>query len=491
MTGADRSIRVLAVGLLDTVQDLGRPGFGRFGVSPGGAADRAALILGNRLVGNPPGEAALEVTLVGPRLEFTAPSVAVVAGADLGTTLDGLPLPRWEPVAVPAGGVVAFGRGDGHGARAYVCVAGGITVPPVMGSRSTDLVGRFGGLGGRPLRVGADVPLGTPTAPPERALSRRLSDPPPVYGYPVTVRVVLGPQEDRFTQEGVAAFLHGTYAVSSRSDRMGVRLSGPPVAHTAGADLVSEGIAAGAVQVPGDGQPIVALVARHTVGGYPKVATAIGADLDRLGQLRPGGTLAFAAVSPEVARAETLAYLAALGDAAVQDRPRAGRGWSAGGEREGGVAEGRETAGGGWDPAGVVRVVEALRDAGVTAFRLDVAEAGLSLELRRGAGGDLAPPPAEATAPSGAGEPGGDDADLVLAPVLGVFYRRAAPDRPPLAEVGAQVAAGQAIGVLEMMKTYHEVPAPRAGTVAAFLVEDGQFVEYGAPIARLAPTTGS
>ncbi len=540
-------VRVHGPGLLTTVQDLGRPGWGRFGVTGGGALDRAALILGNRLVGNEPGAAALEVTLVGPRLAFEAPTVVAVTGADLGARVEGQMAPRWSPFLVPAGGELVFAPGGpvGRGARAYVCVAGGFDLPPVMGSRSTDLTGAFGGLEGRALRTGDRLPVGTSDRPVEDLLRLELADGAPTYQSPATARVVLGPQQDRFTDAGVAAFLGGPYSVTSRADRMGVRLIGPPVAHSRGADLRSEGIAHGAVQVPGNGQPIVLLAGRQTVGGYPKVATVIGADLDRLAQLRPGDTVAFEAVDVAVARALTLEAHARLGERAVAPRRGAVAGWSvpvwndeetrmpeaanptitAGATAQPtphapgiGATRGEAEGGAGpaaWSPEGVVRVIEAARAAGVTRLRLAVASAGLDLELALGAtvtGGEptaterqpatAAPPAAPALgAPVAAvsevadgaadGDGGGDgdgDRDVVIhAPVLGAFYRRAAPDQPLLAEVGGRVDAGQVVGVVEVMKTYHDVVAPRAGIVSAFLAEDGQFVEYGQPVARLAP----
>jgi biotin carboxyl carrier protein len=432
---------------------------------------------------------------------------------------------------VAAGDELAFAvdGGEGRGARAYVCVAGGVDVPVVMGSRSTDLTGGFGGLAGRALRAGDVLPLGTSPAPADALLRRRLAVPPPSYGTEMAARVVLGPQEDRFAPEGIAAFLGERYAATAKADRMGVRLDGPRIAHSRGADLRSEGIAHGAVQVPGDGRPIVLLAARQTVGGYPKVATVIGADLDRCGQLRPGNAVTFGSVDVAEARALTLAARVGLGDDAVVARPSPGAGWSAPGCRptegamsmtdatgSGGTPGPAETdsagagtgvAGrlaGGWDPDGVVRVIAALREAGVTAFRLEVAAAGLVLELRRDASGVLGEAAGTGVVPSAAvaADAGGDAGDvargaaardpedpgdgLVRAPVLGAFYRRSAPEAPALAEVGDRIAAGQPLGVVEVMKTYHEVAAPRAGRIAAFLAEDGQFVEYGQPVARLA-----
>jgi antagonist of KipI len=295
----------------------------------------------------------------------------------------------------------------------------------------------------------------------------------------MTARIVLGPQEDRFTADGVATFLETEYAVSAKANRIGVRLTGAAITHANGADLVSEGIAHGAVQVPGDGRPIVLLAGRQTVGGYVKIATVIGADLDRFAQLLPTAPVRFAAVTPETARAETLRYRAGLGPDAIVESSRSYAGWSP--DRVAAAIEGEHDVASGtpWTPAGVIQVIEAARTAGIASFRLEVADAGLKLEFHRDPE-DSTAVPHHAPAVHAPGE------TVVTAPVLGVFYRRGAPESPVLVEEGARVEAGQPIALLEVMKTYHEVEAPHAGTLVAFLVEDGQFVEYGQPVARLA-----
>jgi KipI family sensor histidine kinase inhibitor len=472
------TIQVIQAGMLTTVQDLGRPGLGRYGVAPGGALDRTALILGNRLVGNEPGEAALEMTLLGPTLRFTGAAVVAVTGADLGARLNGSRLPLWQTIPITAGDELSFSpeSGGSAGVRAYLCVAGGLAIPPVLGSRSTDLVGRFGGLAGRALAAGDEIALAAPAPPADALLRRRLAAPPPTYDATLTARVTLGPQQDRFTDDGLATFLGAEFRVSAKANRTGVRLSGPAIAHTHGADLVSEGIAHGAVQVPGDGQPIVLLAGRQTVGGYVKIATVAGADLDRFAQLRPGGAVRFVAVSPAEAREATLHARATLGPDAVTESPPSRAGWSPAGVAAaiGGTAAVNDERA--WTPDGVVRVIEAARAAGLTTFCLELA--GLKLELHRG-DDPASIPVSPATPPAATGE------TVVTAPVLGVFYRRGAPDQPPLVAEGDPVAPGQTIALIEVMKTYHEVQASHAATLLAFLVEDGAFVEYGQPLARL------
>ncbi len=314
-----RAIEVIDGGMLTTVQDLGRYGCQRYGVPTSGALDLFALRAANRLVGNEEADAGLEVTLIGPSLKFLVPATIALTGADLGVRLDGQPLARWRSILVEAGSVLSFG--DPHeGVRAYVGVAGGIDVPVVLGSRSTYTRSRLGGVDGRPLRAGdvlhicGDRPvlLGGALRMPEASR--------PLHGSTHVLRVVLGPQDDRFSAGGIATFLGSTYTVTPQSDRMGYRLSGPAIEHLRGPDIVSDGTPFGAVQVAGDGVPIVLLADRGTAGGYTKIATVIGPDLPRLAQAAPGDAVTFVRVELEAAYAavrEEERRLASIGPAAA------------------------------------------------------------------------------------------------------------------------------------------------------------------------------
>jgi antagonist of KipI len=291
-------IRVLVPGLLTTVQDLGRSGLGAFGVPVGGAADAHALRLGNLLLGNDEGAAALEATLVGPELLFEEAALVVLAGAPFGAQLDGAPLPAWEAVSVPAGGRLAVGRAF-SGVRGYVCVRGGLDVPSVLGSRATDVATGFGGLDGRPLRAGDRLSLG-----PARggARGRRVDAAAARWSGPRRrLRVTPGPQEEWFGEDALSAFVSRSFRVSASSSRTGVRLEGEPFAAPA-RSLVTEGVVAGAIQVPPAGLPIALLVEHPSTGGYPKIGSVISADLSALAQLRPGEEVRFARVSFEEAR---------------------------------------------------------------------------------------------------------------------------------------------------------------------------------------------
>ncbi len=281
------ALEVLDGGWLTTVQDLGRPGYERYGIPVSGAMDFFALRVANGLVGNPPGAAGLEITLVGPVLAATEPCLIAVTGADLTFQVDGREMPMWMSVFVRRGSVISFG-GRRRGCRAYLAIAGGIEVPPILGSRSTYLPGRFGGLDGRSLQPGDRLPIGPVSGHlPEQAGRRSPPHLIPAWDDSPTVRVVPGPQDDHFIPEGLETFFRSEYQILPTSDRMGYRLEGLPVAHRR-AEIISDGVPPGAVQIPPDGQPLVMMVDHQTTGGYPKIATVITADLPLLAQCVPG-----------------------------------------------------------------------------------------------------------------------------------------------------------------------------------------------------------
>ncbi len=291
----ERALSVVEAGLLTTVQDLGRSGWGAAGIPSGGALDPDALRVANLLVGNPEGAAGLEITLLGPALTARGPIDLAVAGGDFG------PAPG-RVIGLRDGETLALrlregGRGS---ARAAVAFAGGIDVPEILGSRSTCVVARFGGLHGGPLKTGDVVPLGAPcgSSLPEAAA-------PPLPALPeFTLRVLPGPQADFFDEGATELFFSSTYRLRPESNRMGARFAGPAVPGdpAAGGEMASEGTPLGAVQIPPDGQPIVLLNERPTTGGYPKIATVIAADLSLLVRAQPGAVARFARVSLEEAR---------------------------------------------------------------------------------------------------------------------------------------------------------------------------------------------
>jgi biotin-dependent carboxylase-like uncharacterized protein len=249
--------------------------------------DGPALAAANAALGNPSNSAGLECTLAGPTLRFVASTPFAIGGADLGALLHrndlgAWPVPRGTAVLARAGSVLTF-TGRRSGCRAYVAFAGGIDVPLVLGSRSTDLGTGFGGYAGRALRGGDLLSLG----PRPRSAARDTPPVEPASGA-TCLRVVLGPQHEAFSVETVAHFLTQTFAVAATSDRVGCRLVGEPLARSGPAEMLSDGMLPGSIQIPPDGQPIVMAADAPTTGGYPKIATIVGADLPLLAQLVPG-----------------------------------------------------------------------------------------------------------------------------------------------------------------------------------------------------------
>lgn len=298
-------IEVLTSGELNTVQDLGRPGFLNQGIARAGAMDMLALRAANILAGNPQDAAGIEVSIFPLRLRFHAPVVLAVCGADCNASIDGLPLPNCWAVGVAAGAVLEL-TAPVAGARACLAFSGGIDVPCRLGSRATDLKAGFGGLEGRGLRRGDRLSL-------QEAHRRRLpangigampygaDSLPESGGAPVELRVLPGAEYARFEGAAAAAFLGQDWVVTPEANRMGYRLAGPELVPDRRVELFSHGILPGTVQVPPAGQPIIQLSDANTCGGYPKIAGVIGADLWKLGQAPVGTRLRFSLVSLEEA----------------------------------------------------------------------------------------------------------------------------------------------------------------------------------------------
>jgi antagonist of KipI len=310
------TLQVEAPGLLSTLQDLGRRGYQHLGVGASGAMDEVSHRIANLLVGNEPGAATLEITLAGPSLRFTADTLVAVCGGDFTPRVEGLPVRRWRPVLVRAGALLEFGAAV-QGARCYLAVAGGFQVPPVLRSASTNLVARFGGVQGRPLRAGDSLP--TVPLPPDRypTLQWRFArggDPVLNLDWfaawyreleflrPARLRIVPGPQWPRLTQASRTDLASAAFRVGARSDRMGIRLQGPTLALERPMEMLSSGVAPGTVQLPPDGSPILLMADRQTTGGYPRLGEVATVDLPLAAQLRPGEELRFQPVTLETAQ---------------------------------------------------------------------------------------------------------------------------------------------------------------------------------------------
>lgn len=305
-------ISVKKAGLFTTLQDLGRTGWRQAGIPVSGAMDPFALRTANLLVGNEEGEAALEMTMTGPTLEMEANLLIAICGADLQPRINGQPVKNWRPVYVRKGAVLSF-AGSVKGCRAYLAVAGGFAVQPVLGSKATYTRAGIGGFCGRALEIGDRLAIGTMSKSALRRLSqlaRRAGNwayaegewyvgpgfLPPYRANP-TVRVTRGGQFSWFSERGKENFFTEAFQISAQSDRMGYRLTGPEISLCHPRELLSEAVTPGTVQVPADGQPIILMADCQTTGGYPKIAEVITADLPVLAQMKPGEKVRFAEVS--------------------------------------------------------------------------------------------------------------------------------------------------------------------------------------------------
>ena len=293
--------RVLKGGLLTTVQDMGRTGYQSQGFGVGGVMDRRSFRIANMLLDNPENEAALECTLIGPTLEFTSSMIIAIAGGDFRPELNDEPVKMYTAIYVQKGDVLRLGSAR-TGRVCYIAFSNYISVPVALGSRSTNLKCALGGFKGRRLEAGDYI---------ETRIQRRqylpyfLSRTLPLRefdGDTATIRVVMGPQQDCFTRKGIETFLSSEYTVSTDFDRMGVRLEGPYIETKHGSDIISDGIAYGAIQVPSHGKPIALMADRQTTGGYAKIAVVASVDMPKLAQRRTDDRIRFVPITVQQAQ---------------------------------------------------------------------------------------------------------------------------------------------------------------------------------------------
>lgn len=290
-------MRILSPGPLSTVQDMGRVGYMKSGFSQNGAMDSYAMQIANILVGNAPCEGVLEMTFMGISAEFDTDTVIAITGADMQPKINGENIDMYTAYQIKAGDTLSLGMAS-EGMRAYLAIAGGFDIAKKMGSLSTNIKCKIGGIDGGRLKAGDEIFLKRGTRLIDQAtrsykkmtLQKKL-----------TVRVILGPQDDYFTKAGKEKFLSSVYTVSDKSDRMGIRLDGDSVESVSGVDIISDGIAFGSVQIPASGKPIIMMADRQTTGGYAKIATVISVDLPILAQARPGSEISFKAVKERTA----------------------------------------------------------------------------------------------------------------------------------------------------------------------------------------------
>jgi antagonist of KipI len=294
-------LEILSPGALTSVQDLGRYGHGRFGVAPSGALDTFALRIANLLVDNREDQACLETMLLGPRVKFLADTLAAVTGGNLQPHRNKQPIEMWQAHVFKKDDILSF-KTPVCGLRAYIAVGGGIAVPPVMGSRSTNLTSGFGGYLGRPIKKNDFLSSGEPHH--NLGVAGRSFNSAEIPHYPNKwmIRVIWGPQDDHFPDISRNRFVSACYKMSPESDRTGIRLQGPVIDRKADIEesIISEGVVSGSIQIPGDGKPII-ILGETVTGGYRKIATVISADLPLLGQIKPEDEIQFEAVSQKTA----------------------------------------------------------------------------------------------------------------------------------------------------------------------------------------------
>lgn len=313
-------LKIVEAGFLTTVQDGGRYGFRGFGMPLSGAIDIYSYTIGNLIVGNDQDDASLEVTLTGPVIKFPGRMTIAITGADMTPMINGKPVTMWRTLRVSKGDILSFGSLV-SGARSYVAVSGGIKVPVVMGSRSTYLRGRLGGYSGRRLQPEDSVPVdpGFAFISKEMVLPMAMI---PEWRQEVTLNLLPGVDYEEFPDSTREILVNEQFKVTNNSDRMGIRLSGPPMKHSSGADVLSYPLATGTVQVPGDGQAVVMLSDSQTVGGYRQIANIISVDLFKAGQLKPGDTVRFRIISHDEAlsclRAQTNEICSIFGKKKIQ-----------------------------------------------------------------------------------------------------------------------------------------------------------------------------
>lgn len=294
-------IEIITPGILTTVQDFGRVGVMKNGFTQNGAMDRYSMTVANRLCGNCDSAPVLEMTVLGVTARFTQDTVICVSGADFGAKINDKPIKRNKAYKINNGDILSMGAAK-SGMRAYLAVAGGIVGEYVFGSASTNLKFAFGGHFGKKLQSGDVLSIGTGAFPLGEIDKWEISE--SEYSKDAQLRVVLGPQNDMFTDEDIRLFLSQEYEVNAQSDRMGIRLSGEPLKSKNGMDIISDGIVFGSVQVPNSGEPIILMADHQTTGGYAKIATVISVDLPRASQLLAGNTVRFKSVTVEEAEQE-------------------------------------------------------------------------------------------------------------------------------------------------------------------------------------------
>lgn len=294
-----KGFKIIESGLCSSIQDMGRKGYLSMGITSSGAMDLESMKIANAIVGNDYDEAVIEITLIGPKIEFKCYSNIAITGANISPKINGFSVPIYQCLFVKPGDVLSFGARK-SGCRSYIAIRNGMKVDKVMGSKSTNTMGQFGGFKGRNLKAGDFVEI----VEESRNIRVARFDYRELYMWEdiTNIRVISGSEEGRFTPEGLKTFYGSKYKVSNDSNRMGIRLSGKKIDHMRSADIISSPIAIGTVQVPENGQPIIMMSDRQTTGGYTRIGTVISIDLPRVAQLVPGEEMSFVTINVEEAQ---------------------------------------------------------------------------------------------------------------------------------------------------------------------------------------------
>ncbi len=299
-------ISVLKGGALTTIQDAGRYHYQAHGITVAGVMDDYAHHIANWLVGNEQSAAVLEMTLIGPELKFEADCIIALTGAELSARLNDVPIANWRSHTVAAGDIVKFGTVK-NGCRGYLAIAGGIATEPVLGSRSTDLRAKLGGIAGRKLQSGDNLPIGQ-TERNYKFKTQLAAKDIPTYSNTNVINVVAGPQVDYFTENGINCFYNSKYSIAGDSNRMGYRLQGDKIEMIGSSDIISDAIVFGAIQVASNGQPMILMADHQTSGGYAKIATVISTERSKLAQAKPNDQISFRCVDINLAQKKLRDY---------------------------------------------------------------------------------------------------------------------------------------------------------------------------------------
>lgn len=421
------SIKVIRPGACTTVQDLGRIGYQKFGIPVAGVMDEFAASVANFLVGNERNEAVLEITYLGPTLAFQEEMLIGIAGADVSPKLNGVPVPVWESFTVKKDDVLSFGSVK-SGVRAYIAFAGSIDVPSVNGSKSTLMKSKIGGFQGRMLQAGDELAICVRHGSISQRLPARFI---PVYPHSNDISVCLGPQDDYFTEQGIADFFRQPYTITANADRMGIRLDGAAVAHKTKADIISDAAVIGSIQVPADGKPIILMADRQTTGGYAKIGTVIKEDIIKLAQMASKDTVQFRRISMEDAQQKYRAFYQKLEE--------------------------------------IQKALQDLANIGAKSSTADTVETAST----RGAGS--VPSGAQST---GTGTSTAAVKETICLPVPGTLSKIAV-------KTGDTVKEGDLLFTFEAMKMENDMTAPCSGTVGRIYKTAGNSSDTGEPVLEL------